>query len=53
MTTNHFIVKTVFEGVKLISINDLKSQLFSLKHLLMAKDMLSHANDALNLYITH
>jgi hypothetical protein len=37
MTSNNYIVKTEDEGVKLLTINDLKSKLFSVKFLIEAK----------------
>jgi bifunctional DNase/RNase len=34
MTSNKFIIKTWGKGVKVLTINDLKSNLYSLEHLL-------------------
>ena len=38
MTTNSYIIKTEKEGVKVLTIDDLKSKQFSLKLLLEAKE---------------
>ena len=53
MTTNHYIVKTDIEGVKLLTINDVKSYLFSLQNLIEAKEDIGNFNDSLQLYINH
>jgi hypothetical protein len=53
ITTNNYLIKTD-EGVKVLTINDLKSKQFSLKHLLDAKEESIFANfsDSLQLQIT-
>jgi hypothetical protein len=38
MASNHYIYKTRREGVKLLTINDIKSKLFSVKVFLEAKE---------------
>jgi hypothetical protein len=38
ITINNYVIKTNKEGVKVVTINDLKSKQFSLKHLLDAKE---------------
>ena len=49
MTSNHYIVKTEDEGVKLLTINDFKSKLFSLQHLLEAEEDFNNSSDSLQL----
>jgi hypothetical protein len=52
ITTNNYLIKTKDEGVKVVTINDLKSNQFSLKHLLDAKELVWNYNDSLQLQIT-
>ena len=52
ITTNNYIIKTRDEGVKVVTINDLKSKEFSLKHLLDAKEIMFNLTDSLQLQIT-
>ena len=47
MTSNHFIIKTLGKGVKLLTINDLKSKLLSIKFLLEAEEDRFEYNDSL------
>jgi hypothetical protein len=51
MTTNNYVIKTRDEGVKLVTINDLKSKQFSMKQLLDAKDGWNYS-DSIQLQIT-
>ena len=44
MTSNKYIVKTWREGVKVLTINDLKSNSFSLQHSLDNKDGLNYTD---------
>jgi hypothetical protein len=53
ITTNNYIIKTRDEGVKVVTINDLKSKEFSLKHLLDAKESDWNFTDSLQLQITN
>jgi hypothetical protein len=52
ITTNNYLIKTYKEGVKVFTINDLKSKQFSLKHLLDAKEYIYNYSDSLQLQIT-
>jgi hypothetical protein len=48
ITTNNYLIKTD-EGVKVLTINDLKSKQFSLKHLLDAKEYIYNYSDSVQL----
>jgi hypothetical protein len=52
MNSSHYIVKTADEGLKLLTINDMESKLFSLQNLLEADEFI-YLNDNLQLQITH
>ena len=52
MNTNSYIFKSKDEGVKLLTIDDLKAHQFSLNILLQAKEDFSIVNDSLQLKIT-
>jgi hypothetical protein len=53
MTTNNYIIKTRYEGVKVVTINDLKLYKFSLKHMLDAFENFEIHTDCLHLQITN
>lgn len=54
MATNIFIIKTVLQGVKLLTIDDLESKKFSLKLLFEAEEgEYGNFSDSLQLQITH
>jgi hypothetical protein len=50
-TTNHFVVKTLADGIKLVTINDLKSQVYPVK-LLDAQEYEINYNDSCQVEIT-
>ena len=52
ITANSYIVKTIDKGVLVLTIDDLKSQKFSLKLLLEAKEDRWNFSDSLQLQIT-
>jgi hypothetical protein len=52
ITTNNYLIKTYIAGVMVVTINDLKSNKFSLKHLLDAKESSGNFTGSLQLQIT-
>jgi hypothetical protein len=52
ITTNNFVIKT-YEGVKVVTINDLMPLKFSVQHLLDAKEDHANLTDSLQLQITN
>ena len=52
ITANSYIIKTENQGVKVLTIDDLKSQQFSLKLLIEAKEDYWNYTDSLQLQIT-
>ena len=52
LTSNNYIIKTSKEGIKLLTIDDLKSQKFSLRPLLKANEVYYNSTGSLQLEIT-